>query len=174
MMITITAPAVSQDQAERFVGLMIRAGGFDSGSTERFTMDVNRWTTEEEVNGLIGVLAQGGQEALIKEMRGMEAGYIRARGTLRWPLDVAISVQTEQGRLITLITERPMSFTETTYDPVGSRENAFGYIEFLLDDEGRGQGIVIEAGRIRFRNNTIEVESLWTSPQILSSVRKTK
>lgn len=174
LLLTATASAISQDQKETFIGLMISAGGFDSGSTERLTMDVQNWTTEAEVQKLIQILAEGGMEALIEEMRGMNAGYIRGRGTLRWPLDVAISVQTEQGRLITLVTERPMSFVEAAYDPIMSRENAFGYIEFLLGEDGKGQGVVIEAARIRFRNNTVEVESLWNSPHILNSVRKTK
>ncbi|MFA9454341.1 MAG: hypothetical protein ACERK6_10535 [Candidatus Aminicenantaceae bacterium] len=174
LLLAVTAPAISQDQKETFVGMIIAAGGFDSGSTERLTIDVEKWTTAEEVQHLIQVLATGGMEALIKEMRGMTAGYIRGRGSLRWPLDVAISVQTEQGRLITLITERPMSFVEAAYDPALSRENAFGYMEFLLGEDGKGQGVVIEAARIRFQNNNIQVESLWNSPHILNSIRKTK
>jgi hypothetical protein len=175
LILTVTAPlSISQDQQETFVGMIIAAGGFDSGTTTRLTIDVQNWTTPEEVQRLIQVLAEGGMEALVKETRGMNAGYIRARGTLRWPLDVAISVQTEQGRLITLVTERPMSFTEAVYDPLLSRENAFGYMEFLLAEDGKGQGVVIEAARIRFRSNKIEVESLWNSPHILNSIRKTK
>jgi len=174
LLLTATAPAISQDQTETFVGLVILSGGFGSASTERLTMDIQNWTSEEEVQRLIKILAKGGMEALIKETRGMNAGYVRGRGTLRWPLDVATSRQTEQGRVITLVTERPMSFVEAAYDPVMSRDNAFGYMKFILDEDGKGKGIVIEAARIRFRNNTVEVESLWNSPHILNSVRKTK
>ncbi len=47
LLLTITAPAISQDQQETFVGTVILSGGFVSPSTERLTMDVQKWTTEE-------------------------------------------------------------------------------------------------------------------------------
>ena len=175
LLLAVAAPhSISQDQQETFVGTVILSGGFGPTSTARLTMDVQKWTTEEEVQKLIKILAEGGMEALIKETRGMNAGYVRGRTTLRWPLDVAISRQTEQGRVITLVTERPMSFVEAAYDPLMSRDNAFGYMKFILDEDGKGKGVVIEAAHIRFRNNAVEVESLWNSPHILNSARKTK
>jgi len=45
LLLTVTAPAISQDQQETFVGLVILSGGFGSASTERLTMDVQKWTT---------------------------------------------------------------------------------------------------------------------------------
>jgi len=67
-----------------------------------------------------------------------------------------------------------MSFEERTYDPIQSREHMFGYIEFILDDQGKGQGTLIEAAKIRFKDDQVQVDTLWVTPQLLNSIRKTK
>jgi hypothetical protein len=173
LFLTMLAPSIGAGEEERFLGNVMRVSGFERGM-ERLTMSVTNWTSKEERDKLIQLLAEKGNDAMVAEMRKMKAGHVWATATLRWPLNVAISEQTEQGRLITLVTERPMSWEERTYDPIQSREHMFGYIEFLLDESGKGQGTLIEAAKIRFKDGQIQIETFWVTPQLLNSIRKTK
>lgn len=172
LVLTLTI-LVGAAEEERFLGNIIRVSGFERGM-ERLTMSIEKWTSTEERDKLIQLLVEKGNDAMVAEMRKMKAGYVWTTANLRWPLNIAISEQTEQGRLITLVTERPMSFEERTYDPIQSREHMFGYIEFLLDDQGRGQGTLIEAAKIRLKDKQIQIETFWVTPQLLNSIRKTK
>lgn len=101
------APVIRADNQERFLGNVIRTAGFEMGSMERLTMTVDRWTSEEEVNKLIQLLVEKGNDAMVNEMRKMKAEYAWFTATVRWPVNVATSIQTDQGRLITLVPSVP-------------------------------------------------------------------
>ena len=146
------------------------------GPTRTFTltMVVEKWTTDEERQKLVQVLQEGGSDALLKEMRKMEVGYLHAPQTLRWRLNIASSFQTDEGRVIRLVTERPVSFGEATA-PSRSRDYEFGVIQFTLDEEGKGEGALIPTAKVYFdKEGKLNIEALGTGPQKLTSVKSKK
>lgn len=161
-------------EKEEFTGRVIGWATPGSTKTTTFTMVVDKWTTDEERQKLVQVLQEGGSDALLKEMRKMEVGYVRGPQTLRWRLNIASSFQTDEGRVVRLVTERPVSFGEATA-ATRTRDYEFGVIQFTLDEEGKGEGALIPTAKIYFdKEGKLNIEALGTGPQKLTSVKAKK
>jgi hypothetical protein len=152
------------------------AAGPASGQTSRLTMTVERWTTDEERMELYTILKDKGSDELLKAMRKTTVGYLRFTGTIRYPLNIASSFQTEKGRLIRLICERPIQPAELMgRTPARTRDYEFGVIEFTLDESGKGEGTMIPTAKIMLNEEgQIVVETLGTGPQKLLNVKTLK
>ncbi len=75
------------------------------------------------------------------------------------------------GTKLTVLYERNLSFAELRY---GSRSQDYrvGYAEIFLDREGKGQGTLIAAAKVRLRDgNTWEVEDFGVYPSRLMGLR---
>ena len=178
--IVLAAAAAGQEAAkpakpvkEEFGGYVILvAAGPMTGRSTRVTMTVDRWTTDEEKAGLLKALQEGGSDAMLKVMRKMTVGYIRTTRSLRYALNFASTFQTEKGRVVRLVTERPISFVEAMR-PTRSEDYEFGVIEFTLNAEGKGDGYIIPTAKVSInKDGQLEVETLGTGPQKLLNVKK--
>jgi hypothetical protein len=176
--IFLTAAALAvQEKAkavkEDFSGnLLLWAAGAMSGRSTRLTMTIEHWTTDEERAALLKELTEGGSDALLKAMRKTTVGYVRTAQSLRYALNIASSFQTEKGRVIRLVTERPIAFGEAAIS-TRSMDYEFGVIEFTLNAEGKGEGVVIPTAKVSIsKDGKLEVETLGTGPQKLLNVKK--
>ena len=160
---------------EEFSGRVIMwAAGPLTGKTGRLFMTVDKWTTNEERMQLYKTLKEGGPEEFRKAMEKMTAGYVRTSNSLRYPLSVASSFQTDKGRKIRLVTARPILWAEVM-GATRSEEYEYGVIEFTLDEKGKGvgEGVVVPMAKVFFdKNGQLVVENLGTGPQKLLSVSK--
>ena len=149
--------------------------GSMSGKSIRATMSVERWTTDEERAALLKALNEGGSDALLAAMRKTIVGYFWTTTTTRYPLNIASTFQTEKGRLVRLVTERPIQFAEFAASTPRSRDYEFGVIEMLLDEKNKGEGTVIMTAKVNInKDGQLEVESLGTTPQPLINVKQEK
>jgi hypothetical protein len=141
----------------------------------RLRLTVEHWTTDEERAGLLEALGEGGTEALVKAMRGLDAGYLQVENNLRWPIRVASTWATDEGRLVRIATNRPIYFGEYWRQGTRTSDYPVGVIEFSLPPEGTGEGSLLVATRIDFdKQGRIEVRSLPqnTGPQNLVDVAR--
>jgi hypothetical protein len=146
------------------------------GGTFQITMNVDEWTSVEERRRLITVFKEGGNEALMKELRKMKAGYIVPPAFSRWPsweVDVASLIpQPDGGRIVRLFTERPIAFGEAYYS-TRSKDYEFGIVELKLGPDGKGEGATIPAAKLSMsEDGQLVVETLpyTTGPQKLMGV----
>ena len=171
----LAAQEAAKPQKEDFSGRCIMwAAGPLTGKTGRLFMTVDRWTTNEERMQLAKILQEKGPEALRAAMEKMTAGYVRTSNSIRYPLSLASSAQTEKGRRIRLVTPRPILWSEVT-GATRSEQYEFGVIEFTLDEKGKGvgEGVVIPMAKVFFdKNGQLVVETLGTGPQKLLNVSK--
>ncbi len=88
-----------------------------------------------------------------------------------WRLIFAHWWQTPDGKTkVRLVTDRPILFGEAAFR-TRSMDYPFGIVEFSLDDEGKGEGFFITAGKIGFNEmGTLTFETLTTEPQKLFNV----
>lgn len=89
-------------------------------------------------------------------------------------VDVAASIDTPQGRVVRLFTERPIAFEEMYYN-TRSRDFEFGVIELQLDEKGEGVGAVIPAASVSFNDEgqlVFETTPFATGPYKLIGVRQ--
>jgi hypothetical protein len=163
-------PAKSDKPIEEFAGYAVPW----SGGPQRIEMDVFRWTTEEERAVLRKALQEGGTEGLLQAIRKTAAGYVRFTNTLRYTLNFAFATETDKGRIIKMVTERPIAIGE---ELSGSRslDYLFGVIEFTLNEKGKGEGTITGTAKISLdEKGEIKIETVSTKPNKLMNVSKLK
>ena len=149
-------------------GARLGAGGARS---RQFRLIVNSYTPTNQVRELNDALQQG-QDEMLRTLSRMEAGRIAIGSGIGVTANAIIADPWENGGTkLTVLYERNLNFFELR---AGSRSTdyRFGYAEIFLDRNGRGEGTLIGAARVRFRDgNTWEVEDFGTFPARLMGLR---
>ncbi|HKX32519.1 MAG TPA: hypothetical protein VJ302_32835 [Blastocatellia bacterium] len=142
--------------------------------TRTFTLTIDCYTPNEEVQSLAGVLKDQGQDGLLKAVDKKKCGRIQIGSGVGRDVNVIFASQTEEGeRKITILFDRWVEFFEARYG-TRSLDYPFSYIELFVDDQkGKGEGTMIPLAKIRFRESkTIEIENFGAYPARLTSVRR--
>jgi hypothetical protein len=172
--------AIAQEKAT-FTGTIVQTQNMrlPGGGTFQIKVVVEQWTSVEERQRLLEVFKTGGSEALMDELRKQKAGYIVPPPVSRWPsweIDVASLIETPDGKIVRVFTERPIIFGEAYYN-TRSKDYEFGIVELRLDKEGKGEGATIPAAKLSLdEQGNIVVESLPsnTGPQRIMAVKEWK
>ena len=169
-------PEKAKPIKEKFSGMLVLwAAGPMTGQSTRMTMQVDRWTTDEQKQALYNTLKEAGSDALLAAMRKDIVGYIWTTSSLRYKVNIASTFQTEKGRTVRLITERPITFVEQMAGTARSRDYEFGVIEFTLNEKNKGEGVIFPTAKVGVdEKGNLTVEALGTGPQKLMSVKKDK
>ncbi len=153
---------------ERWSAWVVSTDGPTGGQTGELHMTVESWTTPEERQALFNALKSGGAEELKKVLAKMDKGWMKFANTLRWTVNHAATFDTPKGRVVRLLTIRPIFFVETARSAI-SMDYEFGAIELLLDADGRGQGVLIPAAKISFnKDGQLEID---TPPRDMTPVK---
>ena len=167
-------------ETETFTATMIQNADMRqvSSRTWPMTFRIESWTSEEDGERLQAILKEGGPDALLREFQKgkTRAGYIVSPAFARepsWRVAMATAVDTPRGRVVRLLTDRPVALAESF---AGSRslDYEFAAFEFTLDENGRGQGIAIPAARLTQDAEgqlTLETLPYSTGPDRLMGVR---
>ena len=173
LMFTFAVNAVAQSAArETYTGTMVGIGGRRS-VTRTFTLTINGRTPNAEVARDVAILAEAGQDALLRAIRDRDLGHFSLGGQLGRQLSFVTETTLANGdRKLMILFERWMNIYEVRYG-ARSTDYPFSYIELILDRNGRGEGSFIPAARVRFnRGNEIEVENFGIYPARLFGVRR--
>ena len=164
--ISVNTLADEKKERERFTGNVI-------GTSPGLTMIVDRWTTPEEMKQLYNLIKDDDIKAMLKAMRKKNAGNIWFTTGPRFPINIASTTDTEKGRLIRLIIERPFLPSETNIVQRMQDDQQFGAVEFTLSESNEGEGYAY--GRVTIRINedgTVGFRPLSSIRQMLKTVRK--
>jgi hypothetical protein len=184
LVLSIPAPAQEQKpKSEKFGALAFMphgAGPAMVGSGARVNVDlyVRSYTSDEEARSLAGALLEGGSDALLKRLeKAKSIGKITITGRVGfYDLKLIRSHQTQEGRRIYAVGDRPVGFLEA-YVNNRSRDYPFGILQLELkrNEKGReeGSGALIYAAKIKvLEGNSIDVESYGIDAIRLMGVRK--
>src|SRR5262245_39001863 len=112
---------------------------FTGVRTGSFTLTINSWTPNADIQRYLTVLQAGGQDRLLDAIRRNNNGGFSVNNNLA--RDILVAVQTRSGNTtkIYAVFERWTGFAELRS---GRRSLDFpmGYIEITLDSQGRGSG----------------------------------
>jgi hypothetical protein len=179
VLLTAVLPVVAEEEAEtlpvRFSGTIIATGSMVQGMT-RVTVTVEEWSSEEARKELYVALRDGGTPGLVKAMDKLDVGYIQINNSLGYRLRSAASWETEKGRFIRVVTDRPIAFAES-WRGTRSQDYPIGVVEFLLPPGGPGEGTLLAASQVDIdEEGRIEVKSLPnnTGPQKLTNIEQVK
>ena len=160
----------AQSGGERFTATVVDLGNASTRTTSApVVIHIYRYTTDEEIQRLAQTLKDKGPEALREALWDLEAGHIRVGGGLGYPIAVARSRQTDKGRSLNLMIDRPVQFAEF-WNSSRSLDYPFGFIQLDLDQQGKGEGRIIPAAKVRLIDNTVDIESYGIQPARLLNV----
>lgn len=159
-------------QRETYTASAIVTSGAAGGSVVSLTITIDSYTSDEEVVQLVQILKTQGPDGLAKALDKTERGRIAAVGRLGNDVNVARTFQTEKGRVIRLLMNRPIGFVELRRSG-RSRDYEFSILEMVVDEKGKGSGTILPAAKIQFnKDNQLEVENYGMDPVRLTNVRR--
>ncbi len=157
---------------EVYRGNIFYIGGARGSVTDFFTLTINGYTPEGEVNRLTGILKRDGQDDFWKAVEKEKRGSIQVGSGLSRDLNAVWVTQTEEGRRISAIAERWVGFGEVRRGG-RSLDYPFTYIELYIEDDGKVEGSLFPAARVRFKGDkTIEVENFGIYPARLTNIKQ--
>ena len=185
--LSLSVPAQDQKpqkpKSEKFGALAYMphgAGPAMVGAGARVNVDVwvNNYTSDADAKIMAAALLEGGSPALLKQLeKAKSIGKIRLVGRAGfYDFKLIRSHQTEGGRRIYLVGDRPIGFLEV-YAGNRSMDYPFGILQLDLkrNEKGKeeGKGALLYAAKIKvLQNNSIEVESYGIGAIELMGVRK--
>ena len=184
--LSLSIPAPAQEkkrESEKFFALAYMphgAGPAMVGAGARVNVDlwVNSYTSDDEAKSMAGVLVEGGPSALLKVLeKAKTIGKIRLSGRAGYyDFKLIRSHQTENGRRIYAVGDRPVGFLEV-YAGNRSLDYPFGILQLELKRNSKGKeegtGALIYSAKIKvLGGNSIDIESYGIGPIQLLGVRK--
>jgi hypothetical protein len=165
--------AQSRSGKEVYTGNILYFGGPRGTVSTTFTLTITNYTPPAEVDKFVSILQRGGQDDLMKAIHNEKCGTIQLDSQVGRDINAAwISTDEEEGRKLTILFERWVGFGELRRG-ARSLDYPFTYMELYLDDQGKGEGSLIPAARIRHKKGqTIEVENFGIYPARLSNIRR--
>ncbi|HEY8187610.1 MAG TPA: hypothetical protein VIF64_16175 [Pyrinomonadaceae bacterium] len=159
---------------DQYTGTVVGVGGVLGGRSRPFTLTIENRTPPADIDRAIAILAEGGQDALLKELQGKRLGHFSLGGQLGRDLNFVNETRTANGgRRMIILFERWMNLFEVRSGS-RSQDYPFTYIELILDASGKGEGTLIPAARIYFdkkNDNQVNVENFGIYPARLMGVR---
>ncbi len=145
------------------------------GRSIPFDLRINRYTTDEDVLQLAQLLEEKGQDALRRELEKRDVGRINAVGSTGNQIAVARKFKQGNQTIIRILTTRNMSFFEL-YQSGRAVDYPYGYLHLTLDENGKGVGQFIVAGKISFdkKQDRYEMESFGNQYVKAANVRPMK
>ena len=152
------------------------------GAGRTFSVDIyiEKYSSDADAKVLERALLEGGSEAVFKALEDMESiGKITLTGRVGfYDLKFIRSRQTEGGRTIYALTDRPISLLEA-YTSSRSMDYSFGLMQLSVKPtkkkKEKGQGTLVYAAKLKLINgNTLEIENYGVSPVQLRGVQKLK
>jgi len=161
-----------RSSGQHITGTVIGIGGRLGGRSRQFTLIVSSYTAPNQVRELTDALGRGGQDEMLRALKRKKAGRIQIGTGVGVTANVIIAQRWgEGGTKLTVFYERNVSFYELRYG-TRSEDYPIGYAEIFLDPQGKGQGTLIAAARVRLKDgNTWEVEDFGTFPARLMGLR---
>jgi hypothetical protein len=133
---------------------------------------INSYTAPNQVRELNDALGRGRQEELLNVLSKMDAGRIQIGTGVGLRANAIIADPWgEGGTKLSVFYERNLTFFELRYG-TRSQDYRIGYAEIFLDRNGKGEGTLIPAARVRLKDgNTWEVEDFGVFPARLMGLR---
>jgi hypothetical protein len=152
-------------------GQVIGIGGRRAGLNRPFSLQINSYTSPDDVAQLNRALRSGGQEELMRVLSRLNAGRISIGNNVGVRANAVIATPSaEGGTKLTVLYERNVTIFELRYG-ARSADYRFGYAEIYLDNRGRGQGTFIPAAQVELKGDTWVVEDFGEFPARLMGLR---
>jgi hypothetical protein len=143
-----------------------------TGKTFHITINIESYSTLEDQKVLIDAFNAGGHDALVRTLSKMKSkGRVAITGTIGYQIAYIRSFETENGRRIRLVTDRPIHFAEA-YVSGRSKDYDLSALEINLNaDPKLSDGGLIVAGKFKVdKSQQVSFESYGSGPWRLVNI----
>ena len=133
------------------------------GRTFNVTITIERYSTPEEREALVGAFQEAGSEGLFNALEKSSKGRIAVTGTLGYDISFVRKIPNGNGYKIRVLTNRPMRFGEAWRDGRSTDYN-LSALEINLSGNGTKEestGVLLPAckSQIDMKSKELEVEN---------------
>ena len=123
------------------------------------TINIDRYSTQEERQVLIDAFKKAGAEGLFDALEKMRSkGRMAITGTLGYDISFARKIPTKNGFKIRVLTNRPIRFGEAWHSGRSTDYN-LSFVELNISDErSKNTGILLPACQFKIDKKTGELE----------------
>jgi hypothetical protein len=175
--VTLGLAAVAQPDTapgrETFNAFAVDLGGSTRPtSASHVKITVDRWSTADDRRRLSSAFTEGGDDALLRELRKMKPlGRLSTPDSIGYDLRYASATQLASGgRRIVIATDRPLGYWEQA-NRTRSSDYPYTFIEMRIGADGKGEGKMTIATRVNsLGEDGIELENYENQPVTLSNI----
>jgi hypothetical protein len=168
--------AVAQGGAETFTATAaVKTAGAAMASAP-VTITIDRKMSQSEADGLLAAFKAGGAAALRKALVGVApTGSVRLGAGAPTPTRLTIERPTDKGRLLTIVTDKPLLFVGAGLPDAKPKEGYdFAVIDIEVDAKGVGSGTLAPAAKVTVNQGVVAVQDYGAELVRLTSVAKVK
>jgi hypothetical protein len=170
----VTGVAPAADPALRLRAFAVDPTGSTRVRTQTLEIAIERWSTDEERQKILDTLVERSPEKLLDVVQKIKprVGFIRRDSGLGWDIRFArLQALPSGGERVVFATDRPMTFFEAVNN---TRSKNYEYMigEIRLGPDGRGEGKLSTAAKVRFdkESGQVEIENYGIEPVRLAQV----
>jgi hypothetical protein len=150
------------------------AVGLDSGVSGIVEISIERWTMDEEREGLLAALMARGQDKLLDALQDVKVrcGYLRTANSLGWDIKYARENMLSGGtRQIVIVTDKPVSFLAAAAQ-ARTLDYPFTLLELRMTAGQKGEGRMLAQTAIEIKNGRLELENYGNEPVRLTEIKQ--
>jgi hypothetical protein len=170
-----TEVAPTKKDPLRFEAFAVQMQGGRAGMV---TITIERWTTDEERNALVGLLAnttlrEQDQEKLVKALQDIKerAGFLNTPNSMGWDIKYAYQNQlSDGGRQVVVVTDKPVSFFAASRN-TRTMDYAFTLIEMRFPKgSDKGEGKLLGQTSLSVKDGKLQIEIYGQEPTRLTQI----
>ena len=150
------------------------AGGAEA--TAPVTITIDRKMPQAEADKLLAAFKSGGAAGLRKALAGVPpTGSVQLADGARTTARITIELPTDKGRLITIVTDKPLLFLGAGVPGAKPKDGYdFAVVDLEVDASGAGSGTLAPAAKITLNESAFVVEDYASELVRLVGVKKVK
>lgn len=166
------APAPPAIPAQ-WVGNLINMQG---GGTTFITVHADAFSSPEVIKGLLDMLRDKGQDAVVATMNSMPAiGYMKATNTVAYYIPVIRYIPTDTGYRIVAVGARQITALGMATKPTVTTQYPGGAIILNLNTKGKSEGQILPAIKLQFDDEgKFDPQVYGTAPLRLLNIKEEK
>jgi hypothetical protein len=176
VLIAFAAAPAPQTGVETFsaTAAIQTAGG--ASATAPVTIDVTRKMSQQEADTMTSAFINGGVAGLRKALAGVTAtGSIQIGSGKPTPTRLTLERQTDRGRMLTIVTDRPLMFLGAGLPEAKPKEGYdFGIVDVIVDATGGGTGTISTAAKVAVRQGVFVVDDYSGELIRLNNIKKVR
>jgi hypothetical protein len=166
--------AIGQAGSETFTATAAVTGAGGAAATAPVTITVDRKMPQSETDRFLAAFKTGGAAGLRKALTGVKpTGSVRIGNQKPTPTRLTLERVTDKGRLLTMVTDRPVLFLGAGVP--GAKPKAgydFGIVDIEVDQAGSGSGTLAPAAKVTVKQGVFVVDDYGSELVRLTGVKR--